>query len=279
MEQASLSYKNSRINYYRFGSGSRLVLCFHGYGENGTTYAFLEKLAGAQYCFIALDLPFHGLTDWKETGDFVESDLINIIQQILENDTKLPDKQFSLLGYSLGGRIALSLYQAKPGLIDRMVLLAPDGLKVNPWYWLATQTWAGNRFFAFTMKHPSWFFEFLKGMNKLGLVNTSIFKFVNYYIGDAKVRMDLYNRWTSLRRFKPNLSHIRLLIHQHKTPIRLMYGKHDRIILPVRGEKFRTGIENYCTLTILPSGHQVLQEKYINEITSALSDAAEYKEN
>ena len=279
MEQARLSYKNSRINYYRFGSGNRLVLCFHGYGEDGSTYAFLEKLAGAEYHFIALDLPFHGSTDWMEETDFLEFDLVHIIQQILEKDTTFSGKQFSLMGYSLGGRIALSLYHSRPELVDRIVLLAPDGLKINPWYWLATQSWAGHRFFAFTMKHPSWFFGFLKGMNKLGMVNTSIFKFVNYYIGDEKVRMDLYNRWTSLRRFKPNLSHIRLLIRQHKTPVRLLYGKHDRIILPIRGEKFMTGIENYCTLTILPSGHQVLQEKYIEEIKKALSDTVEYKEN
>jgi hypothetical protein len=47
-----------------------------------------------------------------------------------------------------------------PEQIEKLVLLAPDGLKVNFWYWLATQTWLGKNSFCFTMKHPGWFFVF-----------------------------------------------------------------------------------------------------------------------
>ena len=73
-----------------------------------------------------------------------------------------------------------------------MVLLAPDGLKVNFWYWLATKHGWAISYLHFTMKHPGWFFGFLKVLNKLKLVNASIFKFVNYYIGDKEVRRLLY---------------------------------------------------------------------------------------
>ena len=122
-----------------------------------------------------------------------------------------------------------------PARIEKIVLLAPDGLKVNFWYWLATQTWIGNKLFAFTMKHPGWFFGFLKVLNKLKLVNASIFKFVNYYIGDKEVRRLLYERWTTLRKIKPNLKQIKSLLRSNKTPVRLVYGKHDRIILAGQG--------------------------------------------
>ena len=181
------------------------------------------------------------------------------------------DRSFSLIGFSLGGRVALSLYQAMPLQIEKLVLLAPDGLVLNPWYWLATQTWIGNKLFAFTMKHPNWFFGLLKGLNKLKLVNTSIFKFVNYYIGDTEVRRLLYARWTTLRKLKPQLPAIKSLVRTNKTTIRLLYGKHDRIILPVRGEKFRKGIEEYCTVKIIESGHQVLHERYMDYINEALA--------
>jgi pimeloyl-ACP methyl ester carboxylesterase len=174
------------------------------------------------------------------------------------------------MGFSLGGRMALSLFQLIPDKIEKIILLAPDGLKVNFWYWLATQTKAGNRFFGFTMKKPGWFFGFLKVLSKLKLVNASIFKFVNYYIGDQEVRRLLYSRWTTLRKIRPNVKKIKLLIKENKTPVRLIYGKHDRIILPSVGEKFRKEIEDYCTLSIIHSGHQVLHEKHIEEILPAL---------
>ena len=151
-----------------------------------------------------------------------------------------------------------------------MVLLAPDGLKVNFWYWLSTQTWPGNKFFAFTLKHPGWFFGFLKILNKLKLVNASIFKFVNYYIGDKEVRRLLYARWTTLRKLKPRLKKIKSLINNNKTSVRLVYGMHDRIILSSVGEKFRKGIEDHCTLSVIHSGHQVLHEKHVQEILPAL---------
>jgi pimeloyl-ACP methyl ester carboxylesterase len=120
------------------------------------------------------------------------------------------------------------------------------------------------------MKKPGWFLGFLKLLNKLKLVNASIFKFVNYYIGDAEVRRLLYTRWTTLRKLKPNLQKIKQLIRSTKTPLRLVYGKHDRIILSSVGEKMKKGIEEYCTLSIINSGHQVLHEKHSEEIVQAL---------
>ena len=35
-------------------------------------------------------------------------------------------------------------------------------------------------------------------------------------------------------------------------------------------EQFKKGIEEYCTLTVIHSGHQVLHEKHIKEILPAL---------
>ncbi len=273
MEHQYLSYKNSRISYYRFGTGPGTVLCFHGYGEEASAYCFLEKYAGDVFTFCSIDLPFHGKTEWQEGLNFSTEDLQQICMVIRLTHNPQPEiknPKFSLLGFSLGGRMALSLYQSQPETIERIILLAPDGLKVNFWYWLATQTWAGNKFFALTMRKPGWFFGFLKLLNKLGFVNASIFKFVNYYIGSKEVRQQLYNRWTALRKIKPHLKKIKNSIRGNNTAVRLVYGKHDRIILSSVGEKFRKGIEDNCTLSVIQSGHQVLHEKHVEEIITAL---------
>jgi pimeloyl-ACP methyl ester carboxylesterase len=280
MGQKELHYKNSVISYQGFGQGAKTAFCFHGYGETASAFAFLEKYAGNEFTFYAIDLPFHGNTKWDEGLTFTINDLQQIIEQILnlknpKPETCLPDRQaknlkLSLMGFSLGGRMALSLYQLMPEKIEKLVLLAPDGLKVNFWYWMATQTWLGNKFFAFTMKKPGWFFGMLKLMNKLKLVNASIFKFVNYYIGNAEVRQLLYSRWTALRKIKPDISKIKKSVTANNTLVRLVYGKHDRIILSSVGEKFCKGIEDNCRLAVIPSGHQVLHEKHAEEILENL---------
>jgi pimeloyl-ACP methyl ester carboxylesterase len=274
MQEWLLHYKSSQINCYRFGTGEKIAICFHGYGEDGNMYRFLEKHSGDQFSFYSIDLPFHGKTKWNEGLLFTNDDLQQIILEILaENDQQLQtvNCKLSLIGFSLGGRIALSLYQAQPSSIEKLVLLAPDGLKVNFWYWLATQTYLGNKLFAFSMKHPGWFFGFIKLLNKLGVVNASIFKFVNYYIGNLEVRDLLYKRWTTLRKLKPDRLRIKNFIRQYKTPARLVYGKYDRIILPIRGAKFQEGIEEFCTVSIIHSGHQVLHENHVEGIMNALA--------
>jgi len=278
LEHRLLSYKSSKISYYQFGSGEKIVLCFHGYGENASGFSFLEKYAGNIFTFYSIDLPYHGQTSWNENADFQREYLRDIIYKILDAPSEkaeprknmVPGFRITMIGFSLGGRIALSLYEIMSQQVEKIVLLAPDGLKINFWYWLSTQTWLGNKFFWYTMKRPEWFFVLLRALNNLKLVNTSIFKFVNHYIGDKKVREDLYKRWTSLRRLKPHLKKIKSLIKTNNTQVRLLYGKHDRIILPVRGEKFRNGIENHCALRIIHSGHQVLHEKHAEEIVEGL---------
>lgn len=273
MKDSLLRYKNSDISYTCFGDGPGILLCFHGYGEKASAFNFLEKYIGSQYTAYSVDLPFHGKTDWKEGYDFTPDDLLQIARRIIiGNSQKQPvDKEFSLIGYSLGGRMALCLYQTIPERVEKLILLAPDGLKVNFWYWLSTQTLIGNKFFAFTMKHPGWFFGFLKLLNKLGLVNASIFKFVNYYIENEEVRKQLYARWTALRKIKPSIEKIKEIVVKQNTPVKLIYGKHDRIILSSVGDKFRKGIEKQCTLSVIPSGHQVLHEKHAEDIVRSLS--------
>ncbi|MGQ0739516.1 MAG: alpha/beta fold hydrolase [Bacteroidota bacterium] len=266
MVQGLFSYNGSRIAWYRYGTGPRTLLCFHGYGEEGTVFSFLEKYIGHQYTMYAIDLPYHGKTDWKESIVFTSTGMLTIIDGIVDGSYN----KLSLLGFSLGGRVALGLYQSQPDRIEKLILLAPDGFKINFWYWLSTQTRLGNKFFAFTMKHPGWFFGFLKLLNKVKLINASIFKFVDYYISNPEVRRLLYTRWTTLRKIKPDLAEIKDDIRRHSTPVRLLYGKHDRIILSSTGEKFKKGIDEYCTLTVIPSGHQVLHEKHVDDIVRGL---------
>lgn len=273
MQKRSLVYRNSTVNYYRFGRGPSIVLCFHGYGEEAAQFSFLEKYVGDRYSFYAIDLPFHGATNWKEGLNFTNEDLTKIAAQVLlENNPVTENLKYNLVGFSLGGRVALSLYQAEPARVQKLILLAPDGLKVNFWYWLATQSSLGNRLFALSMKRPGWFFALLKFLNKLGFVNSSVYKFVNYYIGNPEARDLLYKRWTGLRGLKPNLSGIQAYIRQYSTPTRLLYGKYDRIILPARGEKFQKGIEELCTINVVDAGHQVLHENHVKSIIQALQE-------
>jgi pimeloyl-ACP methyl ester carboxylesterase len=246
-----------------FGHGNQPVICFHGYDEEAADFLMLQQRAGDLFRFYCIDLPYHGRTRWSPDAPFdkeVLRYLFNAIDQEHQQYTRLHAlenfPQYTLLGFSLGGRVALSTLEAGAGKVNRVVLLAPDGLKVNFWYWLATQTIMGKRLFLFTMKNPGWFLTFLMLLRRMNLVNQSVYKFVQFYIHDENMRLRLYNRWISLSRLRPDLKQIKSLIRNRKIATRIVYGHHD------------AGPD--CKVIIIGSGHQVLHGKHAEEIIKAL---------
>ena len=270
MSEHFISFRSSRFHYSLWGEGKRILFAFHGYGESAAAFAFLTETLAKDFTIIAPDLPFHGQTEWKEDRLFFDApDLLALLEEIAAG---LPGREAGwwLLGYSMGGRVALQLLQLAPHRVQRLVLLAPDGLFVNPWYWLATRTSPGNRLFRWTMKRPAWLFLLLRTGNRLRLVNPSLYKFAAHYIDDDQVRASLYTRWTTMRGFRPHLPHIAGIIREKKIPVALIYGSYDRIILSKRGERFQRRTAPYCRLTLLPAGHQLLQPKFMEVIANAL---------
>lgn len=261
MKEKLITYKHSQISYFEFGNGNKIILCFHGYGESAESFLFLETLLAKDFRIISIDAPFHGKTLWHEGLNFTCGDLREIISLI----TPKNEQPFYLLGYSMGGRIALSLLQAMPSQIERIVLLATDGLHKNFWYWFSTQTFIGQKIFAFTMKYPKAFFLLLKLAGKLKLINNSIDKVTHYYVDDATERKLLYERWITMRKFKPDAGKIALLINQNKIAARFLFGKHDKIILSKRSAVFKNDVEN-VKVELLDAGHQLLKEKYAADI-------------
>lgn len=265
-----IPFRSSRLHYHRWGRGDKLLLCFHGYGESAATFAFLAEALGNEFTILAIDLPYHGGTDWKETLPLTVDQLISIIETLLADAP--PDTPWYLMGYSMGGRVALSLLEAIPEKTTRLILIAPDGLRMNPWYWLATQTAPGRLLFRWTVLHPGWFLFILRAGNALKLVNPSVYKFVANYIGNEKIRRELYTRWTTLRRFRPRISTIKTIVRRRQLPVRILYGRFDRIIRVERGEQFQKGIAPYCQLIVLPAGHQLLQINHLPTLLSLLKE-------
>ena len=265
MQQLSLAYKSSIINYYVFGNGAEILFCLHGYGQNGNSFSFLEKSLGSVYTLYAIDFPIHGKTKWNEKKPFTINDLFVITQMIQQNK----DQEFSLLGYSMGGRFAMGLLQKFSYKIDHVALVAPDGLHANMWYWLATQTKAGNKLFLKTMHKPAWFFSSINAGGKLNILNKSVVKFVHHFLDDKQQRLLLYKRWTCMRKAKPDLIAIKKICAEKNIHLNFLFGKYDHIILSKRATVFNN--EKNINVKVIEAGHQLLKEKYVNEITALLN--------
>lgn len=266
MNSSYLSYRNSTIHYRYSGDGPVTVICFHGFGTFAATFDWLAGHVPG-HRFIAFDLPHHGQTIWNDGDTVTPAQMLEIIDAC----PHATSREFALMGYSMGGRICLQLLQNLPDRVTRLVLLAPDGLHFNPFYWLATQTSGGNRLFRNVMKKPAGFVRTLKRAEKLGLVNKGILKFVDRYMEDRHVRELTYIAWTMFRKFKPDPGKVANLINQRNIPVTLIYGRFDTIIPLAPGEKFFQKLSGRRSMEILDTGHQVLHVRNAPYIADAFN--------
>ncbi len=110
------------------GRGPALVL-LHGWGLNVRVWDGLAAALCDRFRIIAVDLPGHGRSDWLPE----RSSLAEQVAQVRDTVAAIATK-YSLLGWSLGGQIALQLVAAAgdfgardrrfAAAVDRLVLIA-----------------------------------------------------------------------------------------------------------------------------------------------------------
>src|ERR1700748_1489341 len=104
-------FENELVNlhYYKYGSGPKVMLCFHGYGMHGKQFKLLEGSLGSTYTFYGFDLFFHKETKLKDQGlekikqGITKKALADLIREFCE---ALGINRFSVIGYSMGTHYA-----------------------------------------------------------------------------------------------------------------------------------------------------------------------------
>ncbi len=100
------------------------VLMLHGFGSSLHTWeAWAQGLQGTLRV-VRVDLPGAGLTGPDAAGRYDDT---HSVQQLLALMDALQLQRPSLVGHSMGGRLAWRLAADHPDRITRLVLVAPDG--------------------------------------------------------------------------------------------------------------------------------------------------------
>jgi pimeloyl-[acyl-carrier protein] methyl ester esterase len=100
------------------GRGRDLVL-LHGWGMNVRVWDTLKRALAGRFRVIAIDLPGHGCSHWDPAAATPAAQAWRV------HETLAPlTNRYTLLGWSLGGQIALDLAAALPAGIERLALIA-----------------------------------------------------------------------------------------------------------------------------------------------------------
>lgn len=100
------------------------VIFLHGFGASLHTWEpWAAELANGLRV-IRIDLPGSGLSPPDPTGDYTDKRSLQIINALMD---KLGLARASLVGNSIGGRIAWTFAGTYPERVDKLVLVSPDG--------------------------------------------------------------------------------------------------------------------------------------------------------
>ena len=100
------------------------VILLHGFGASLETWEPWAQALSAHFRVIRFDLPGFGLTGADPTGDYSDAREMKILADLMD---QLGVARASLVGNSLGGRIAWSFAALHPDRVARLVLISPDG--------------------------------------------------------------------------------------------------------------------------------------------------------
>ncbi|MFN2173691.1 MAG: 2-succinyl-6-hydroxy-2,4-cyclohexadiene-1-carboxylate synthase [Candidatus Promineifilaceae bacterium] len=116
---ARITINNLEYNFHRQGKGSPLVL-LHGFTGCGQSWKNLDDSISSQVRCITLDLPGHGQTESSSKPERYAIE--RTAEDVIALADELDLERFSLLGYSMGGRLALYLAIHYPERINALIL-------------------------------------------------------------------------------------------------------------------------------------------------------------
>lgn len=240
------------IEYGIWGSGPQTTIAFHGYGRSLQDFAKLQNIAGISQRVIAVNLPFHGKS-------FVPRRPLSyaLLPEVMLDFWRhvAGDIPVNLAGYSLGGRIALHLLQMAPARVLNILLISPDGIGFNPWYYFASQTRSGRWLHRRLFYDSELILHLLSLAQSTGLTHSKLHKFAVNNYATRRQRINVFRIWESHRLFCPQKKKLQKLIVEHNISIEIYIGKYERIIPRKPIYAFAAGLPHWVKIHETEAGH------------------------
>lgn len=100
------------------------LVLLHGLGASLHTWEPWARALDSSYRVVRFDFPGHGLSGADADGDYRDARTLRLLRALLDS---LGVARATLVGNSMGGRIAWSFAATQAERVERLVLIAPDG--------------------------------------------------------------------------------------------------------------------------------------------------------
>ncbi len=248
-----LSYKNSRIHALRFGQGAELLIAFPGFGDRADLFLALQEALEKRYVVYAIDLPYHGATEWLEPT-YTPDDLLALITLILERENQT---SLTLLGFSLGGRLVQKIFSRLEAQLNQIYLVAPDGIQTRSMNAALAVPLVMRKLLRRILQQPGWLLGLADLLYRGKILDKFHRHFVHFHLKDAQRRSRLLNTWIAMNQFEIEPQEIKGQWRETSVKVDLYFGKKDRIVPAAVGERMVANLPK-VRLHLLEGGHRLV---------------------
>ena len=247
------------LRYVKIGNGPKTMIAFHGFGRDAHMFSSYENVFPA-YTIYSIALYYHG-SEWKYQNQMMDDQLWTSIftDFLIAHDIT----RFSLLGYSLGGKVALYTYQLFSEQVDSLELIAPYGIKNSIVEHFTQKLPFLYRRLEKYVHQPAFFLTLLEVMQKYKVVNKTILEITKNQMNTWEKRCRAYHTMLLYGAIRLNLKEISLKMKASDSPVTFYLGRYDQVLTLKALKKLIGSLRNF-SLHVLPAGHGSLPGKVEN---------------
>ena len=232
---------------------AKVVILLHGLGSSLHTWEPWAEVLATRYRVIRYDLPGFGLTGPDPTGDYTDARSVAVLAALMD---KLSVRRASLVGNSMGGKLAWQFAAEHPDRVDKLVLISPDGFASPGFeYDKKPDVPVVARLLPYTL--PTWLLRMNLApayADKSRLTPATITRYRDLMLAPG-VRRALLDRTAQVW-----LEHPEPMLRRIQAPTLLLWGEKDALIPFTNAQDYLKTIPN-VRLVALPSLGHVPQEE------------------
>lgn len=227
---------------------ARALILLHGFGSSLHTWDSWAADLSADHRVVRIDLPGAGLSDPDATGEYTDARGLQLLGALMD---RLGIARASLVGHSMGGKLAWRFAAEHPGRVDKLVLVSPAGF-ASPGrsYGSRPQVGATVRLLRYALPKPLLRMNLAAAYGEPGRLTDAVVTRYHDLVLAPGVRDAMIARMEQGEPVDPEP-----LLRRIKAPTLLLWGESDRMIPVGNAEDYRRNLPT-STLVALPGlGH------------------------
>ncbi|MFM9005306.1 MAG: alpha/beta fold hydrolase [Flavobacteriales bacterium] len=265
--KSTFTYNDLTLEYLVEGSGPETIVCLHGFGREAEDFIAFSSLLKPNQRIVSINLFAHGNSSFPQERiskkPLIAEEWRDVVGALMDS---LGNPDFHLMGYSMGGRLAMVLVETMPERLRSLVLLAPDGLKRKWIYRFVSETKPGRMLYRYIIEKPTIVFRIVDLLRTLRILHQKIHRFVHVQLETRERRQLVYSAWLIHRNLFPDLQMVAHAIEKKAIPFKLIFGAYDYVIPSRDGRRLLRHFEKSRKSDLLPLGHRLINTTMIEYI-------------